>query len=312
MTAGAEVTAPQACPALRYAAVTSALVLALCTVLGTVAGTTLAAAQASAAAATGRAFGTVTAAGVGSVTVSWTPDGGAARVDDVALAGPVPPVGTRTEIAYDPAAPGSPLVPGAALLAGADRALGALVLVGTVAALLVSVDAWQLGTRRRAARRPARAVPVRRVRVRAGMTSRSWLETDTAPRRWIPVHFDPVLVTLPSPATVRLHGDPRRTRLVAAEIGGRILHAAGPVRAVEPRGERTDNATGPDAAAHERAATLGGLSRRLRADLPLLVPAPLVGLLWTYVDRGGFCTWLAATLLAGALGLWFEIGRAHV
>ena len=35
-----------------------------------------------------------------------------------------------------------------------------------------------------------------------------------------------------------------------------------------------------------------------------MVPAPFIGLLWTYVDRGGALTWLGATALTAALGLW--------
>jgi hypothetical protein len=122
------------------------------------------------------------------------------------------------------------------------------------------------------------------------------------------VHFDPVLVGLPAPTTVRLHGDPRRDRLVAATVpapdGDHPLVPAGPVRLTEPRGHRTDNPSRPDDTAPARSAALARMSRQLRADLPLVVPAPFIGLLWTYVDRGDVSTWLGATALSAALGLW--------
>jgi uncharacterized protein DUF3592 len=290
--------------ALRYGLVTTGLVLVVCAVLAAVAGTALAAASRELDAATGRTFGTISAIDGTSVDVTWTPEGGTERTDPVELAGSPPSVGTRTEVAYDPAAPGTPLVPGAALLADADSSLGTLYLTATVAVLVVLVGGWQLASRRRAAAQPARSVPVRRARIQAGLIARSWLETETTPRRWIPVHFDPLLVGLPSPATVRLHGDPLRDRLVSVDVDGRVLHPSGPVRAQEPRGRRTDNPSAPDASTMQRLARLGPLRRQLRADLPLLLPAPIVALLWTYVDGAGITTWATTTALLAALGLW--------
>lgn len=304
MTAGTGVGDPGRGRALRYGVLTSALVFLVSTVLAVVAGAELTAHADRLRSATERTFGTVSTADRNRVTVRWTPAAGGSRTDTVELAGPAPPAGTRTEVAYDPAAPHAPLVPGATLLADADRALSTLVIAGTVAAVVVGVGGWQLATRRRAARAPASAVPVRRVRIRAGVVARSWLETETRPVRWIPVHFDPVLVTLASPTEVRLHGDPWRRRLVAAEIDGRLLHPSGPVRSVEPRGDRADNPARTDATTAHRAAALRGLRRQVVADLPLLVPAPLAAALWAWVDGGGVGTWLASTALLGGLGLW--------
>lgn len=295
--------------ALRYGLVTTGLVLAVCAVLAFVAGTALAAASRQLDAATGRTFGTISAIDGNRVNLRWTPEGGAERTDPVELAGSAPPVGTRTEVAYDPAAPDHPLVPGALLLADADSNLGTLYLSATVAAVVLVVGGWQLVSRRRAARRPGRSVAVRRVRIQAGLIARSWLETEAAPHRWIPLHFDPVLVGLPSPATVLLHGNPLRHRLIAVDVDGRVLHPSGPVRAREPHGRRTDNPTAPDAATIERMARLARLRRQFRADLPLLLPAPVIALLWTYIDGAGIATWAATTALLAALALWFTALR---
>jgi hypothetical protein len=295
--------------ALRYGLVTTGLVLAVCAVLALIAGTALTAASRQLDAATARTFGTISAVDGHRVDVRWTPEGRAERTDPVELAGPVPPVGTRTEVAYDPAAPGPPLVPGAAVLAEADSNLGTLYLAATVAALVVLVGCWQVLSRRHAAARPAQGVPVRRVRVQAGLIARSWLETESAPQRWIPVHFDPVLVGLRSPATVRVHGDPLRDRLVAVDVDGRLLHPSGRVRTQEPRGRRTDNPSAPDASTIERMARLAPLHRQGLADLPLLLPAPVIALLWTYIDGGGLATWAATTALLAALALWLAALR---
>lgn len=288
--------------------------LAVCAALAAVEAGVLAASSERIAAATGRAEGIVVAAGAtGTVQVRWAPPGGAERVDEIAVAGPPPAPGTRTAVAFHPAGPPDPLIPGADVLVAADRALTTLALAVVVACLVLGVLAWQVLSRSRAFARPTRTVPVRRVRWQAGLSTRSYLETDTHPQRWIPVHFDPVLVGLPSPVLARLHGDPLHDRLVAATVPGPAgehrLVPSGTVRTTEPRGHRTDNPSRPDTTVAARAARLARLRRQLRADLPLVVPAPFVGLLWTAVDRGGPGTWLAVTALAAALGLWLAAVR---
>ena len=172
----------------------------------------------------------------------WTPPGGVERIDEVALAGSVPAVGARTEVAFAPGAP--PLLPGSTELVDADRALTVGALTVVVALLVLGVLGWQVLSRRRAFARPARAATVRRVRWQQGLSTRSYLETDANPQRWIPVHFDPVLVGLPAPVTARLHGDPLRDRLVAATVPG-------------PDGTQVPLVpSGPGAAAPNRAGTV--------------------------------------------------------
>ena len=287
-------------------ALTTGLVLIVCALLTALTLPGFLAASDRLGRATERTLGTVTAAEGDSAVLTWTPTGGAERVDRVPTAGAPPPPGTRTEIAYDPADPSSPLLPGAAVLAGADRALTTLALVAVVAALVLAVAAGQVLRWRRASARPARRASVRRVRVRSGLVTRSWLE---AGDRWIPVHPDPVLAALPSPADVVLRGDPRRDRVVAAEVDGRLLLPSGPVRRTEPRGWRTDNAAAPDAETLARSRTPVPLRRRLLADAPLLLGAPLAALLWTVVDGSGPVAWLGTTALLAALALFWAAVR---
>lgn len=297
---------------LRYGLLTAALVLAVCGVLAAASWLALSRAEAVIATATARTEGTVggaTATGH-AVELRWTRPGTTPRTDAVELAGTLPPAGTRTQVAYDPAhLDAAPLIPGAAVLVDADRDLTDLALAGAVAVVVVVLAGWQLPSRRWAARRPGRPLAVRRVRYRSGLLSRSYLETDAEPQRWIPVHFDPVLVGLPAPTTVLLHGDPWRHRLVGVRVDGRVLPVSGGVRRDEPRGRRTDNPARPDAAAAGRGAALAGLRRQLRTDLPLLVAAPVVALLWTYLDGGGPLTWVGASALLGALALLYAAVR---
>lgn len=295
----------------RHVLATTALVLGVCAVLVCLAVADLSAASSRIDHANRRATGVVDSVRDGSVAlVRWTPPGQAERVDPVPISGVVPAAGTRTEVAFDPFSLGDPLIPGSAVLVDADRALTSIALVVVVAVIVSAVGVWQVGTRRRAFAQPTRTAVVRRVRWQAGLVTRSYLETESLPQRWIPVHFDPVLVALPSPTTVRLHGDPLRDRLVAAATpNGTLLVPSGPVRLNEPGGYRTDNASRPDATAGTRAAALARARRQLQADLPMVVPAPFIGLLWTYVDSGGVTGWATATALTAALGLWLASVR---
>ncbi|GGM41958.1 hypothetical protein GCM10012275_11150 [Longimycelium tulufanense] len=255
-----------------------------------------------------RAWGEATRVADDAVDVSWPMPDGSQRTARVAVTDPGSVVG-RVPVAYDPQDPARAVVPGAALLVRADRAssgiaFGGLVLVGVAALTLTRLASWA-----RVARRPARTARVRRVRVHRGLLARTWLETEDEPRRWIPVAFDPVLVVIPSPTEVLLHGDPLRDRTVAARVGAAWLPPSGRVATHEPGGRVIDFPTRPDETAAVRAAVTGRPLRQLRMDAVLVVPAPVVGLLWAYLDGGGFPVWVAATAVAAALGLWWAAFR---
>jgi hypothetical protein len=239
------------------------------------------------------------------VSVRWTPAQDGERVDTVGLAVDPPATGTVVEVAYDPAAPQHVVVPGAQVLADLEAASGAAAFTAVLAVALVLSAAWQLLTRAPALGRPAdRTVPARRVRVRRGLTTRSWLELDTG--HWIPVHFDPQLTALPSPSPVRPHGDPSGSAYVAVTVPGRDgpvrLAPSGRVRRTEPPGMRTDNPSAPDA---QTLAALGthGWRRQLHSDLPLLLLAPALAAVWALAIGTGLIGWLATTLIAAPLAL---------
>jgi hypothetical protein len=290
------------------------LVLLICTVIAGLSARTLDTVGARVGAATARGHGAVIRSGDQTAEIRWSAAGvgsaaGISRTDTVTLATRSPPVGTRTEVAYDPRRPGGVFIPGSAELAAVDRAASGVAFSALVAAVVLSTLGWQLITRRRLVRRAgqvtmARLTVARRVRMQSGLLTRSWFELEattpgTQARRWIPVHFDPVLMTLPAPAPVRLHGDPRRNRLLTVEADGVWLHPAGPARAGEPPGRRIDSPTLPDT----DGLPATGWRRQLRADAALVTPAPVVGLLWAFLDGGGVLTWACATALTAALAL---------
>ena len=293
--------------ALRYGAAASGLVLVGCGLLAAMSVHTLLTTGAAVSRSTERAQGEVVATRGSTVDVRWSgPEG--ERTDTVALAVEAPPVGTRTEVAFDPDRYATVLIPGSRELADLDRAASAAAVSILLTGGVLMVGAWHLTTRARVRRAPARAVALRRVRFQSGLLARSWLETESHPQRWIPVHFHPALITLPAPASVLLHGDPQVDRLVGAVVDGVWVPPSGPVRATEPRGRRTDNPTTPDADACHRAAGFDW-RRQLRNDLILVVPAPFVGLFWVFLDCGGVATWAGATTLVATLGLWWAALR---
>ena len=295
-------TRPARSRALRYGTGAAALALAVCLVIAGLSAWTLGTVGARVAAAMARAPGEVIDAHGRTAEVRWQAPGGQ-RTDVVELATQAPGTGTRTEVAYDPGNPAGALIPGSTELAAVDRAASGMVFSTLIAVLVAATLGWQLISRRRLSAREARVLPVRRVRVQSGLLTRSWLEIEMeSSPRWIPVHFDPVLLTLPAPVPVRVYGDPYHQRLVGVEVDGSRLYPSGPVRPTEPPGRRIDSPARPDDDAAPDAAR-SGWRRQLRADAALLTPAPIVGLLWVFLDNGDMLTWVGATALAAALGL---------
>ncbi len=301
-------TRPGRSRALRYGAGTSALVLLVCALIAGLSFWTLVTVGGQVTGATARSSGEVVRAEDRAVDVRWSVSG-VTRTDTVALAVPAPPVGARTEVAYDPRDPATVYIPGSAELAALDRATSGVAFSGLIAVTVLITVGWQVISRRRLRSRPGHPRHVRRVRVQSGLMTRTWLELDSPPpgsaSQSFPVHFDPILATLPAPTSVQLHGDPQRRGLVAAEVDGVWLDPSGPIRAAEPRGRRIDSPARPD----PDALVDTSWRRQLRADAALLTPAPVVGLLWVYLDGGGVLTWTCATTLTAAVALWWAALR---
>ena len=289
--------------AVRHGVLTTAFVLVACAVVLALSAVSYVDANRQLSGLIARASGHITVVDGDAVDAVWdTPDGTEHTVR-VQLSTDPPKVGTGTDVAYDPANPARAIVPGARVLADGDRATSGLVFGVLLAVLVLAVGAWRLWSRSRLVRRAPTTLLVRRVRVQRGVLTRSYLELDDE-SAWIPVYYDPALVTMPSPATVTAYGDVRRDRLVAAEYEGVVLYPSGKVLRAEPRGRRGDNPVRPDATAAERARSVSGFVRQFRVDAVACVAAPFVGLLWAYTDRSGFFGWLGATALTAAAAFW--------
>ncbi|MEV0356020.1 hypothetical protein AB0H71_08140 [Nocardia sp. NPDC050697] len=140
---------------------------------------------------------------------------------------------------------------------------------------------------------------VRRVRQQHRLVSRSWIEIAPAAGGrpvWVPVHFDPALLTLveqdvPAGAAPRVRS-------------GRLF-PSGPVRQAEPPGQLVDNPSRPD----PDAAARGRVGRRLVLDAQSAVAAPFAALFWVYIAGGGLAVFTAACSVAAVAALWLAAIR---
>ena len=257
--------------------------------------------------ATARATATVQRTGIGDdgrdVELAWTDDTGAARLSTVraARASDVP-VGARIQLRYRPGDPGRVFVGGDETSSRvADLSFG-IGLAGLLMLAIAVATAVHITRRRAAERRPAVTLPVSYGRSRLGLTRRSWLVIEEAGRSWwVSVHWEPALTGLAPGTPARVHGRPSRDRVLAVEVDGTTIWSAGRRRSTPPRGEIERDAA--DEGPEERPAN-PALGRQFRADAGLLAAAPILGLLWAYVDDGGRGSWVLATALSAAALIW--------
>ena len=265
-------------------------------------------------AATSQATATVKRGGLGAdhrgIELAWTDSGGTQHTTTVHSARPstIAP-GSQVIVRYQPGNPNTVFVTGDDTTSRlADLTFG-IVLTVLIIAGVVALSAIHVARRRLAERRPATPLPVSYARSRFGITRRAWLLVEDAGRTWwVSVHWDPVLDTLGPGEKALVHGRPARDRVVTFEIDGMHVWQAGRHRFRPPRGdidregvdpERTDRVVGTDIP----------LIRQFRADAGLLAAAPILGLLWAYVDDGGKVSFLLATVLAGAALFWVPTVR---
>jgi hypothetical protein len=283
--------------------------------------------------ATARATATVQRSGLDpdgrGVELRWTDGSGTERTSRVVAqrAGTVP-AGRRVEIRYQPSDPSRVFVGGdetSARLRDLAFSLGVTVLVPAVALIMLLLH---VSRRLSAERRPGATLSVDYARSRRGLAHRSWLVVEEQGKQWwVPVHWDPVLPRLARGTPAVAHGLPSRHAAIAVEVNDTMIwQAAGRRRGTPPRGEiwraepgepatgrrrqRGDTKVPPGAEPPRTPAARAdcdraGLVWQFRADAALLIAAPLLGLLWSYLSEGGLASWAGATLLAAAVLFWW-------
>jgi hypothetical protein len=257
------------------------------------------------AAATGTATATVTEVGQPpdgrGLTVTFPAADGDERTGTIELDRPLDvPTGAQLTVRFDPAASDGSLVhtDGDAASATVSDVVFGLVVVALVLLITGALTALRLVGRPRLRARPAVRLTGTHVVVRQGLLVRSWLELDSsAGLRWVPVHWAPELDHLSPGARVEVHGDPARDRLVLPVVEGAEVWPSGRVRSREPRGDLRQGSVDPGA-------TDVGMARQARADGVFPFLAPVLGLLWAYVDSSGVEGFVVATALSAAVLFW--------
>lgn len=276
-------------------------------VLLVVLGLRLAAVRAPLAAGTATATATVTDVGTApggrGLTVRFTGEDGEQRTGTIELQQALDiPAGAQLAVRYDPAAPADAPTPvhtdGDAASAAVSDVVFGLVVVTLVLLVAAGLTLARLVGRPRLRARPVTRAAATHVVVRQGLLVRSWLELDTsAGLRWLPVHWAAELDRMRPGAWLELRGDPARDRLVLPVVDGAEIWPSGRIRRREPRGDLRQAPADP-------AAAEVGLARQARADGVLPFLAPLLGLLWAYVDTSGVAGFLVATAMAAAVLFW--------
>ncbi|MGI8721047.1 MAG: hypothetical protein ACR2JG_02335 [Geodermatophilaceae bacterium] len=233
------------------------------------------------------------------VEVSFTDADGEERTEVIVLARPEDvPEGAEIGVQYDPDDPASVYAEGDAAHLTVRNLLFGLFWVGLVLIVCASITVFRLASRPRLRRRAATPATARRVRVRRGLSDRSWLVLDHGGAvSWVPVYWDEAVSALPRDTPITVHGNPRRDRLVLPVIDGTPIWPSGGRRESTPKG----GATQPPP---QNPPPRRSLLRQVRGDAAGLLFAPLLGLLWAYTDESGVAGFLAATALSAGVLFW--------
>jgi hypothetical protein len=211
------------------------------------------------------------------------------------------PRGTRLGVTYDPSDPPratAVFIDGDAAHKHVQDVLFGLVVVAAVLLVTTALTALRFVSRPRLRRATPVGVTASRVVVRQGLLVRSWLELVTpGGLRWLPVHWSPELATLAPGTAIEVRGDPVRGRLVLPVVDGAEIWPSGRLRRSAPRGGREVADPMPET-------TGTGWARQVRVDAVLLAVAPVLGLLWAYVDGSGVGGFVVATLVVAAVLFW--------
>jgi hypothetical protein len=211
-----------------------------------------------------------------------------------------PDNGDRIEVRYVPGHPDRAYAAGDTTFARADALTGGVLYTAVIMIVVLLVSVVRIVRRTSAARQPAVTVKLSRVRTRFGLIQRSWLVgTQGGLERWVPVYWEPELAGLLADTPCTVHGN-----LAVIEIGDARIWPSGRVRTVQPRGRQLSNpgTYGRGAAVPELPSI--PLSRQARRDAAFLAIAPLLGLLWAYVNGTGLIAFALATVLLAGLLFW--------
>src|SRR5262249_15827064 len=149
---------------------------------------------------------------------------------------------------------------------------------------------------------------------RRGLIRRSWLVVDDGKQEWwVPVYWEPGLNALLAGTPAKVHGNPALGQLLVIEVQGMVVWPAGPRRPAKPprRGDWVASTVKGTKTAEKQRDREGGpeiepvpLGRHLAGDVAMVLPAPVLGILWAYVDGSGLPGFAVATALVASVLFW--------
>jgi len=262
----------------------------------------LAGASAPLRAATSNATAVVTSTGLGGdgrqVAVEYADESGSTQSGRLTLdSAQEIPLGQQIVVAYDPDRPAVVYAPGDALTSAVDDLQGGVVIVALTLIGSLAVTGVRLVRRRPLATADRRQVQVHRRRYRRGLSDRTWFVVDTERGPvWVPVYWDAAVERVgEQPVTVAAYGSPLADSLIAFDVYGATVWPSGRRRLDAPKGVERDL---------EPPTGEVSMPRQARADAVLLLLAPLLGLLWAYIDESGAAGFAFATAMAVGLLFW--------
>jgi hypothetical protein len=262
--------------------------------------------------ATADATGTVTRSGLGDgdeLELRWTDGQGVQHTNIIRVPG-IREVPKTVPLRYVPSDPSRVYVGGDATYVRLRNLFYDAFLVVVVLLIVLAVSVVHVLRRLAAERRTAHTLPTTHAQSRRGLIHRSWLLLNEADREWwVPVHWEPVLGSTLAKTPCKVHGRPLADRVLVVDVHGTSVWQSGRKRPVSPRGDVITAATPWSKAAQRRAdeADLpppAGLLRQFRADAALLAAAPLLGLIWSYLDTSGTAGFVGGTLLMAGVLFW--------
>lgn len=206
--------------------------------------------------------------------------------------------GAKTTLHYDPNNTDRVYVAGDSTSVRLGSILYGIGLVAALLLIAVVSTVVRVARRRTAERRPEGARQFTVAHSRWGLITRTWLKLREGEQSWwVPVYWDPALDSVNPNKAYPLHGLPDQRTLLVANVNGTPIWPAGRRRARQPRGEIVED-PGPRAGGPRAISLL----RHLRGDIALVLAAPLLGLLWAYLDETGAAGfWVSTAVFVGVL-----------
>jgi hypothetical protein len=267
--------------------------------------------------ATATTTATITADGTGDdgVKFDWTDEAGVTHHSTLVFpnAGQVSK-DTTFIVQYVPSDPSRVYAAGDPVDTRARELASGILFALLVLVVGLFVTGFRFWRRVVATRRPAQTYPVRWAQHRRGLIRRSWLVVNDAKREWwVPVYWQPGLASVLAGTPCKVHGNPALDKLLVVEVGGTPIWPAGRRRPAKPKtkGDWIEGLVKYTKTAEKQREREGGpeieqvsLPRHMAGDLALVLPAPLLGLLWAYIDSSGVAGFGIATALVATVLFW--------